>query len=109
MKRVLLWLIAFYKRRISPALPSACRFYPTCSEYAYSAISKFGAFLGTILAFFRLLRCNPFSRGGYDPVPDTFIGAFSKKTREMNDKLEWDFSDGESGSSEDKITHCREQ
>lgn len=42
-------------------------------------------------------------------MPDTFIGAFSKKTREMNDKLEWDFSDGESGSSEDKITHCREQ
>lgn len=69
MKRILLLLIAFYQRAISPYLPKACRFTPTCSQYAVEAITKYGAFKGGFLAFYRLLRCNPFCKGGYDPVP----------------------------------------
>lgn len=70
MKGLLLWLINFYRRNISPQLPGACRFTPTCSEYAAIAISRFGAFYGSCLAIWRILRCNPLCRGGYDPVPE---------------------------------------
>jgi len=70
MKKIALILIRFYKLAISPHLPSACRYYPTCSVYAYEAISRYGVVRGGILAVKRLLRCNPFFRGGYDPVPD---------------------------------------
>ncbi|MBR0425058.1 MAG: membrane protein insertion efficiency factor YidD [Clostridia bacterium] len=69
MKRVLLAMLRFYKRSISPLLPPACKYTPTCSEYAMEAIEVHGAFKGTLLAIWRVLRCNPFSRGGYDPVP----------------------------------------
>ena len=70
MKRVLLALISFYRTSISPATPPSCRFTPTCSAYAYEAITKYGAFKGGWLAFKRLLRCNPFYKGDpYDPVP----------------------------------------
>lgn len=67
--RALRALIRFYKRRISPGLPPSCRFFPTCSEYAYEAIGKYGAIKGGLLAAWRILRCNPFCKGGYDPVP----------------------------------------
>ncbi len=70
MKRVLLSVIRFYRRRVSPGLPRACRFYPTCSEYAEEAIQRFGAVRGGQLAARRILRCHPFARGGYDPVPE---------------------------------------
>lgn len=69
MKRLLLWLLKSYKQFISPLLPPACRFYPTCSEYAMDAIARFGPFLGTWLAIQRILRCHPLHPGGYDPVP----------------------------------------
>ena len=70
MKKLLLSLIGFYSRRISPAFPARCRFRPTCSAYAYQAISKYGAVKGGWLAFRRLLRCHPFYQGNwYDPVP----------------------------------------
>ncbi len=70
MKRVLLWLIRFYRRFISPCTPPCCRFYPTCSSYAYQAISKYGALKGGYLALRRFLRCHPFYKGDYyDPVP----------------------------------------
>lgn len=69
MKRILLWLIRFYQRQISPGLPPSCRFIPTCSEYARQAIEKYGALKGTYLAVRRLLKCHPFHPGGYDPVP----------------------------------------
>lgn len=69
MKRILLWLIRFYQRRISPGLPPSCRFVPTCSEYARQAIEKYGALKGTYLAVRRQLKCHPFHPGGYDPVP----------------------------------------
>jgi putative membrane protein insertion efficiency factor len=59
-----------YKRFVSPLLPLSCRFYPTCSEYAYQAIERFGAARGSWLALRRLLKCHPFHEGGFDPVPD---------------------------------------
>ena len=69
MKKLLLSLIRFYRRHISPHLPPMCRYYPPCSCYAIEAIETHGAFRGTLLAVWRVLRCNPLSRGGYDPVP----------------------------------------
>ena len=70
MKRVLLAILRFYKRRISPLLPDACIYPPTCSAYAMEAIEKHGVFKGMGLAIWRVLRCNPFHEGGYDPVPE---------------------------------------
>ena len=70
MKRIFLALIRFYQRYISPFFPACCRFRPTCSAYAFEAISKYGALKGGWLAFKRLMRCNPFYKGDwYDPVP----------------------------------------
>jgi hypothetical protein len=68
VKSFLLFLLKFYKKNISPALPKSCRFYPTCSEYAFDAINKYGVLKGSIKAIYRILRCNPFNKGGYDPV-----------------------------------------
>ena len=62
--------IRFYRRFLSPALGQRCRYYPTCSAYAEEAVSELGAFRGMILAAWRLLRCNPFSPGGLDPVSE---------------------------------------
>lgn len=70
MKRFLILLIRFYQKNISPLKKPCCKYYPTCSNYAVEAISRFGAFKGFFLAFYRVLRCNPFSSGGYDPVPE---------------------------------------
>jgi uncharacterized protein len=72
MKRLLLAPIAAYQRLVSPALPRRCRYEPTCSAYAVIAIRRFGPLRGTLLAIWRLLRCNPFSNGGFDPVPERF-------------------------------------
>lgn len=69
MKKLFLFLIRFYRRRISPLRPPCCRYIPTCSEYALEAIEKYGALKGSWLALRRLLRCHPFHEGGYDPVP----------------------------------------
>ncbi|MFQ5879899.1 MAG: membrane protein insertion efficiency factor YidD [Dehalococcoidia bacterium] len=69
MKRLALAAIRFYQRRISPGSPPACRYQPTCSHYGYEAIDRHGILRGGLLTAWRLLRCNPFSRGGYDPVP----------------------------------------
>ena len=68
-KRVLLWLIRFYRAAISPHFPGCCRFTPTCSQYALEAVEKYGALKGGYLALRRILRCHPFHAGGYDPVP----------------------------------------
>jgi len=68
VKKFLLFLLRFYKKNISPILPQSCRFYPTCSEYAIDAINKYGVLKGSIKAIYRILRCNPFNKGGYDPV-----------------------------------------
>jgi putative membrane protein insertion efficiency factor len=72
VKRALLALIAGYRRFVSPALPRRCKYEPTCSAYAAEAVERFGALRGGALAAWRLLRCNPFSHGGFDPVPRHF-------------------------------------
>ncbi|MGI6248072.1 MAG: membrane protein insertion efficiency factor YidD [Acutalibacteraceae bacterium] len=69
MKSAFLKLIRFYQKRISPFLPEMCRYYPSCSRYAYEAIEVHGAFKGGALALLRLLRCNRLFPGGFDPVP----------------------------------------
>lgn len=72
MKALLLWMIRFYRREISPLCPPCCRFIPTCSQYALEAVEKYGAWRGGWLALRRILRCNPFHRQKsiqYDPVP----------------------------------------
>lgn len=71
MARVLLSLIRFYRRAISPALPASCRYTPTCSAYAEQAVVRYGAARGGWLALRRLLRCHPFGGSGYDPLPET--------------------------------------
>ena len=68
LKKLFLFLIKFYQKNISPMKKPCCRFYPTCSQYALEAIQKYGAFKGFFLALWRILRCNPFCKGGYDPV-----------------------------------------
>lgn len=70
MKRLLLGGIALYKKYISPQLGPCCRFEPSCSAYAAEAIQKHGALKGSALAIWRILRCNPLCKGGYDPVPE---------------------------------------
>lgn len=70
MKKILLALIKFYKSAISPHTSAHCKYTPTCSQYGLEAIEKFGALKGSALTVWRILRCNPFSKGGYDPVPE---------------------------------------
>ena len=70
MKQIALLLIRFYQRCISPLFPAMCRFYPTCSAYAFTAIERFGFFRGGWLALRRILKCHPFHPGGFDPVPE---------------------------------------
>lgn len=69
MKAVLIFLIKFYQTCISPMSGPHCKFTPTCSQYGLEAIEKYGALKGSLLTIWRVLRCNPFSKGGYDPVP----------------------------------------
>ncbi|MDR1663398.1 MAG: membrane protein insertion efficiency factor YidD [Clostridiales bacterium] len=69
MKKLILRLLRIYKRKISPLLGRCCRFYPSCSEYMYTAVERYGAVKGVWLGVKRLARCQPFCKGGYDPVP----------------------------------------
>jgi putative membrane protein insertion efficiency factor len=68
-RNAVLLAIRFYQRAISPHFSAHCRYYPTCSAYAYEAVRKYGMIRGLFLAGKRILRCHPFHRGGYDPVP----------------------------------------
>ncbi|MFV0981822.1 membrane protein insertion efficiency factor YidD [Latilactobacillus sp. 5-91] len=72
MRKILIALVRFYQTGISPFLPPSCRYYPTCSSYMIQAIQKHGAIKGLIMGIGRILRCHPFVKGGYDPVPDHF-------------------------------------
>lgn len=69
MKKILIALVKFYRKHISPSRPPSCRFTPTCSAYALEALEKYGAAKGTWLTLKRLSKCHPFHKGGYDPVP----------------------------------------
>lgn len=68
MRKIFVFLIRIYQRIISPLFPPSCRFYPSCSEYAAQALTKYGVFKGGAKAVWRILRCNPFNKGGYDPL-----------------------------------------
>jgi len=68
LKRLYILLIKFYQKAISPWTPRSCRFYPTCSEYCIQAVEKYGIIKGFYLGLWRIIRCNPFNPGGYDPV-----------------------------------------
>ena len=70
MARLLIIVIRAYQRVLSPALGNRCKYYPSCSEYAAQAIAEFGILRGLVLGVHRLLRCNPWSHGGFDPVDD---------------------------------------
>ncbi len=70
MKRFFIFLVRLYQRHISPYRASSCRFRPTCSQYAIEALEKRGVAAGLLLTAYRIFRCNPFCRGGYDPVPE---------------------------------------
>ena len=69
MKRVMIKGIRIYQKYLSPLKHTKCPYYPTCPQYGLEAIEKYGAFKGGLMAIWRILRCNPFSKGGYDPVP----------------------------------------
>jgi len=69
MKYVFIFIITLYQKFISPLFPPTCRFYPTCSNYSKQALMKYGIFKGSYLSVKRVLRCNPFNPGGYDPLP----------------------------------------
>lgn len=70
MKKLLLKMIRFYQTAISPNTKPKCKYFPTCSQYTYEAIEIHGAFKGTFMGIWRILRCNRWSKGGYDPVPE---------------------------------------
>ena len=68
MRKIMILLIKFYQKAISPFLGKRCRFYPTCSEYTKQAVEKYGALKGLYLGLIRILKCHPFHKGGYDPL-----------------------------------------
>lgn len=72
MRKILIFIVRIYQTLISPLFPPSCRYYPTCSSYMIDALKKHGPILGLIMGISRILRCNPFIRGGMDPVPDNF-------------------------------------
>jgi putative membrane protein insertion efficiency factor len=73
VKRLVIGAVRAYQRWISPAFPRRCKYHPTCSEYAVQAVQSYGILRGTVLAAWRILRCNPFSHGGFDPVSDQTV------------------------------------
>ena len=76
MKKILIALIRSYKKYISPYKGTKCPYYPSCSDYALEALDRYGAFKGSFIAFFRIIRCNPFSKGGIDPVRDDIFSRY---------------------------------
>lgn len=83
MAGLIVRLLRWYKRRISPGLPPSCRFVPTCSEYAVEALLRYGLFRGLVLSAWRVLRCNPFGKSGYDPVPRRFMLRSAKELPDL--------------------------
>ena len=89
MKIIFIKLIEFYQKVLSPLKGApCCKYHPTCSSYAKEAIEVHGALKGLIMGFWRILRCNPFSKGGYDPVPEKFLDAFKRKKKQNENDIE---------------------
>ena len=88
MKYLMIGLITLYRKIISPIKPPCCRFTPSCSAYALEAFRKRGFFIGFILTVWRIMRCNPFSKGGYDPVPERGLRNKLKSRPENTDTNE---------------------
>ncbi len=100
MKFIFLSVIKLYRLTLSRILPPCCRFYPTCSQYGLTAIRRFGAVKGGYLTLWRIFRCNPFGKYGYDPVPETFCLRPEKYTVSVP-KSKWnDFKDEIDGTKE---------
>ena len=78
--------IRFYQKRISPLFPPRCRYYPSCSEYAFQAIERYGFFLGASLGALRILRCNPLFKGGVDPVPEFKRIKYKRKSADPDEQ-----------------------
>ena len=94
MKHVCIWLIRFYQKFISPLKGSpCCRFYPTCSAYALEAFMNRGFFVGFGLTVWRILRCNPFCKGGYDPVPPKRIPKYARDKGKNDDAIAPHYND----------------
>lgn len=105
MKYIALLLIKFYRKCISPFFPAKCKYYPTCSSYAMIAFRKFGFFRGLLLSVWRIMRCNPWSPGGIDNVPEKF----TLRTRKMQFDGIFDNSDTENCVDEDSFTGSETQ
>ncbi len=99
MKRVLIAAVRWYQRHISAHTNPTCRFTPTCSQYAIEALERFGAVRGGLLAFWRILRCNPFGGHGYDPVPDKFTFKKQAVAVRMDDDEADSLYDSDDGSN----------
>lgn len=90
VSRFLIYAIKGYQSCISPSHAPCCKYTPSCSRYTIDAIDRHGAFKGLLLAFWRILRCNPFSKGGYDPVPETLAFGRKRSTKAKRTALERD-------------------
>jgi hypothetical protein len=85
MKYIFIAIVKLYRMTLSKIIPPSCRFTPSCSAYAIEALERFGAVRGGFLSFVRIVRCNPFSAGGYDPVPLVFTMKRNNKTEKAGD------------------------
>lgn len=101
MKKLFIFLINIYRKFISPYKMPCCKYYPTCSGYAAEAVEKHGVLKGSVLIVSRLLRCNPWSMGGIDPVPEKFDifhkSAVSRKKYELKKKIYFGKNSGSAG------------
>lgn len=88
LQKIVIGIFKKYQKYISPLYPSVCRFMPTCSAYAITSVERFGVIKGSIMTFFRFIRCNPLCKGGYDPVPDYFTLKPFAGTEKMCEKTE---------------------
>ena len=110
MKSVILTAIRFYQRWLSPIMPGACRFAPSCSEYARQAVERRGIRVGTLLTSRRLLKCHPFNPGGYDPVPEKTDDSKIQNPNSKKDlDLIWNLESGIWNSREENLTAQRNE
>lgn len=86
MKKIFIWIILFYRKYLSPLKSTKCPYFPSCSQYGLEAVERYGALRGGLLCIWRILRCNPFSKGGYDPVPSIEYHAYKKENEYEQEK-----------------------